>query len=177
MDYLAITIEILKVLAAPTVAIAAIIVSSQQVAINRTKLRLDLYEKRVAIYEEVRTLIRHFTEEGSLTITNLADFRSKTAYAAFICPKAITDFLTTLDAAAVDLIKLQHKRQLVRGGMSQSDPVALDNRIEGVHAHLLAQQDTAKAIFTTVLSLERDQVQVPGGVLRRFWRKAFPWGK
>lgn len=173
MDFIGVTIELLKAIAAPTVAVAAIVVSSQQVGINRTKLRLELYEKRVAVYEEVRSLLRKFVEAGALDVKDLAEFRTNTAHAAFICPASVTEFLGKIEAAAVELIKREHTGHLVRSGVSHRDPASVDEEIDTARRHFLDLQDTTKAVFLPVLSWEIDSGQAPGTVLQRLRRRLF----
>jgi hypothetical protein len=79
-------IEILKLIFAPTSIIGYITawIAFQQLQTNRQKLRLDQYERRLRIYEEVKKLIKLVVGEINFTVETLLKFYESTSEADFL---------------------------------------------------------------------------------------------
>ena len=160
-------IELLKALAAPIVAVAAISVSHQQVEINRTKFRAEMFEKRIDVYEKVRELLRQFSREGQLTIDDLATYRAGTAHAVFTCNATVVSYLSELDRQAAALIRAQHMRQLILEGRSPRSLLDIDDRIDDLHKWLMDQDKRAIAKFADMLLIERPTATLKAKIRRR----------
>lgn len=163
----AVWMELLKSLTGPIIAVAAVIVSSQQVGINRIKLRVDMYEKRLAVYEQVRSLLGAFGREGTLTSDDLGNFRNHTAQAVFLCPGIAVSYIAELDRRAVALIKAHHRRDLVLNGLSNRDISEIDNEIDDLENWFFEAPASAVQAFKSALELED-----PGPMwLTKVWRR------
>jgi phosphoglycolate phosphatase-like HAD superfamily hydrolase len=90
-------------LATPFIAAAGAAIAWQQYQINRHKLRMDQYERRLKIYEEVKKLLAIVTREGSIEVGPLVQFKGAVAEADFLFPPEVKSYLDELYKHAVDL--------------------------------------------------------------------------
>lgn len=162
-------VEWLKALAAPIVAVAAVTVSYQQVLINRTKLRVDMYERRIAVYEQVREFLRTFSSEGQLTATDLGRFRSTTAHAVFLCPPRVVEYLAELDRRAVSLIRALHRRELFLEGQINLDIEKLNDAIDELEVWFMDAHAESVEIFKDALAFESSGLGWLTKQLSRWW--------
>lgn len=147
------TLDLLKALAAPIVAYAALKVSRQQVRINETKLRLDLYDRRIDVYGAVKGLFEAFGEKGTIHQEDLAKYREGVVEADFLFGEDVTRYIAALDEGARRLIietyKYEHRRQAE--AHTDEHPYA---KVDALHDWLLEQRQVAKDVFKRTLALE-----------------------
>ncbi|WP_282244863.1 hypothetical protein [Stenotrophomonas sp. PS02300] len=146
-------LDLLKALAAPIVAIAALRVSRQQVRINESKLRLDFYDRRLKVYGAVKDLIGAFMANATFTQDDLAEFREGTVEADFLFGKDVQEYIRQMDERIRGLIIEEHRyRQGVRG---EDGKIAHSyEKIDELHDWILEQPSAAKAVFQPFLALE-----------------------
>lgn len=157
-------LDLLKALAAPIVAAAALRVSRQQVRINETKLRLDMYDRRVKVYGAVKDLLGAFLANGTLSTADLVKFREQIAEADFLFGEEIQDYLAEMDGQARRLIIEETKYRRHAHAKSEQSERAYE-AVDKLHLWFLDQPEAAKAMFKRSLSMES---ATPRGWLRRF---------
>jgi len=86
-------LQVLQGLLTPTIAVVATYIAWQQWKTNEIKLRLDRYERRLAIYREVMTIISSVVREAKCSIPELLLFRSKTFEAEFLFGADIPQYI------------------------------------------------------------------------------------
>jgi hypothetical protein len=77
-------LEISKGLFTPAVAIVTIYIAFQQYRTNKLKLRLDQYDRKLRIYEEVTKLLRIIVKDGDAATGDLIRFLKSVSEADFL---------------------------------------------------------------------------------------------
>ena len=97
---------VLQGLLTPVIATIAVGIAYQQWKTNRAKLRLDLFERRMAIFREVGELIAIASGPDNFSSDVFLKFRRNTfeANIVFGHDKAIPDFIEELDRHAANLL-------------------------------------------------------------------------
>lgn len=145
-EVLPVGIELLKALAAPIIALAALRVSRQQVRINESKLRLDMYDRRLKIYSAVKELLGRFTANAVISQDDLATFRDQVLEVDFLFGEEIQAYVQELDTKARLLIVTHYKyaRGHDRGGDSAAEQL---DKIDEIDGWFIEQHAVAKRVF------------------------------
>ncbi|HYX09249.1 MAG TPA: hypothetical protein VE912_21120 [Bacteroidales bacterium] len=96
-------IDILTALLTPTIALAAVLITWQQVRISRNRLKHELFDRRYKLYEAARDLIGHSVSRGHPTDEELFDFVLKTRESEFLFDKNVSEYLNEIYNKAVDI--------------------------------------------------------------------------
>lgn len=72
-----------QALGTPIIGIAAVYVAYQSAATARKKLKFDMFEKRVRVYEDVRAFFK-LTDTGALTLAEARTLSGSLAHAKFL---------------------------------------------------------------------------------------------
>lgn len=147
-------LELAKALAAPIIAIGALWVSSIQAGIAKSKLSLDMYDRRLDVYEAVKQLYASAGEDSELTFVHLRDFRTGVADADFLFRQEVQDFLEWLDKQVVDYIKKKRRGELLKK-LGTDEHAAADAQLEVIRAFMnfLGSATRAKTVFRKELKL------------------------
>jgi len=92
--------DVWKLLTAFLACFAAYI-AYQQFRLGREKFKLDLFEKRFAVFAATRKLLSIILTEANLTTAQIFDYRAAVAEATFLFDSDITDFLDEIDKKAL----------------------------------------------------------------------------
>lgn len=79
-------------------------VAYQQFRLAREKFKLDLFEKRFAVFAATRRFLSIILTEAALTYPQVFEFRAAVAEASFLFGSDITDYLDEIDKKAVRLV-------------------------------------------------------------------------
>jgi hypothetical protein len=101
--------EILKSLLTPVIAIVATYIAWQQWKTNALKLKLERYDRRVHIYDEVKRLLSLIVGEADIRFDELLKFRAAVAEADFLFGSEIPKYLDENYSHAVELYRLNRK--------------------------------------------------------------------
>jgi hypothetical protein len=94
-------LRMLSYLATPFVAAGAAAIAYQQYKVNHNKLRLDGYERRLRIYQELRKLQRIITSNGTATDRQLVEFRMSVDEADFLFRPEVMAYLESFPQGVV----------------------------------------------------------------------------
>lgn len=129
-------------------------IAYQQYQTNRFKVRMDLYDRRLKIYEETRKTLRQITGDANISVSNLYEFYGSTAETDFLFGPEIREYLD-------DIFK--HGNQLraanaqYRDATQQVPPGYDHNRITKIMKDeldwFIQQHKVAKDKFARYLSL------------------------
>ncbi len=103
------TIKIEHILTSLTiiVAILVVFVAYLQFKLANEKLKLDLFEKRFAIYKGVQSFLTYIMTEGKLTnLDKLSQFRAETQNKVFLFKDDIVSYLKEIDQKALGLLTI-----------------------------------------------------------------------
>jgi hypothetical protein len=91
-----------KALAA-LVAVIAALIAYQQVLVARQRLKLDLFEKRFAVFAAVRRFLSLILQDARVNMEHFHQYRAAVAEADFLFEPDITSFLKEIDQRALKL--------------------------------------------------------------------------
>lgn len=120
--WLFITLETAKALLTPVVAIFGLWIAINQLRVSKSKLRLDLYERRYKIYEAIRSVLGKILREGpDNALKNYVlvhEFDVGTADSSFLFDQAVTDHLAKMRKKLIELAYLsqENRRQSEKVG-------------------------------------------------------------
>ena len=140
----------------PVVAAIAAYIAWQQYAVNRDKLKLDLYHKRLNVYQALSQFIGSIMVHGDLKYEALRDFDSGRAEADFVFAddEAIRNLIINIRNVSLSVMASNVEYR----DWSQEAPPGYDHRhvVETKHdglRWLAEQQDVARKLFKPYLSL------------------------
>jgi hypothetical protein len=89
-------VEISKAFLTPVIAVVATYVAWQQWKTNALKVKLDRYDRRVRVYEEVKKMLSIVMRDADIDAGELLAFRSSTAEAGFLFGPEILKYIDEL---------------------------------------------------------------------------------
>lgn len=95
--------DTLQSLLTPVIAAIAVLIAYEQWRTNALKVRIDLFDRRMEVYEAATVLIWKAITAAKLDSAELNEFRAGTAKAAFLFDQEVTDYLKTVDDQGVEL--------------------------------------------------------------------------
>ncbi len=146
--------EISKALLTPVIAIVATYIAWQQWKTNQQKLLLDLYDRRLKVYEEVRQILSLILRDAKASYDDLMKFRMAVSEADFLFGPEISTYIDEIYQRGV---KLQRWSGEYRD-YSQAIPDGYDHKkvCDEMHAELIwltAQFEPAKQKFKKYLDI------------------------
>ena len=149
-------IEILKGLLTPLIAIVATYIAWQQWQTNRKKLELDLYERRLRIYEEVQKILRVIARDRKASFRDLLDFQASVSEMDFLFGREIREYIDEIYTHGCNLGRWNDEYR----DNTQEHPEGYDHNkvVAGTHKEfnwLVAQFEPAKEKFQKYLRLSK----------------------
>lgn len=100
---LSIIAEISRAILTPLIAIMAVYIGYQQWRTNRDKLRLELFERRLQVYETTSSILVAMYLKCEISSTELASFLKATNKSQFLFDKDVNDYLAERTTMAMKL--------------------------------------------------------------------------
>jgi hypothetical protein len=75
----------------------------QQLLLAKEKFKLDLFEKRFAVYKGAQRFLTHILKSGKIELDKLFEFRRDTQDAVFLFSDDIPKYLDSIDRKALDM--------------------------------------------------------------------------
>lgn len=140
----------------PLIAMIATYIAYQQYKMNQLKVRLDRYDRRLKVYEEVRRVLSVIMRDADVSLDELLKFRIATSEADFLFGKEIPEYLDELYKRGVNLRRWNDEYR----DYTQVKPEGYDHQKVVGEKHkelqwLVAQFDPAKAKFKPYLDVSR----------------------
>ncbi len=121
-------VSVFSALLTPLIAIIATYIAWQQWKANELKLRLERYEKRLRIYQELIRMLSLIMREADAKLEDLMTFRANTAEADFLFGPEIPKYLGEVFSRSLKLrtanIQYRHARQEEPPGYAHAKVVA-----------------------------------------------------
>lgn len=102
-------VDVMSALLTPTIAVIATHVAYQQWRVNKTRLDLDLYDRRLAIYKAVDVFYGEVGTEGTAKYPMVFQLRYATAEAPFLFPAEIERHLKEIYDKAMRIAALREQ--------------------------------------------------------------------
>jgi hypothetical protein len=147
-------VSTLSALLTPLIAVVATYIAFQQWQATRLKIRLDRYDRRLKIYEQVRTILSKVMQKADISYEDLLSFYRECSEADFLFGPEISQYIEEIYKRGV---KLHHFREQYRDS-TQIPPAGYDHQqvVEGSHKELLwfnEQFEPAKTRFRKYLDV------------------------
>ena len=148
--------EASKALLTPSIAVIATYIAWQQWQTNRQKLKLERYDRRLRVYEEVVKLLSLIDRDANAKYEDLLQFRTSVSEADFLFGPEIPEYLDEIFNRGV---KLRYWSKEYRD-CTQEKPEGYDHEkvVNGSHEELtwLSEQfDPAKEKFRKYLDISK----------------------
>lgn len=148
-----IVMQVFQALLTPTIALGATWIALQQVKINRNKLKLDRFERRLKIYHAAVEYVSNMSIGASQEATQFTkEFLHEIRGAQFILSQEIGDYLNEIYRKATLLAS--DNRTLERESAPQEQREKAINRSLATHEWLTGQLEELRTRFTPYLAVE-----------------------
>jgi hypothetical protein len=149
-------IEISKALLTPVIAAVATFIAWQQWKTNELKARLDRYDRRLRVYEEVRKILSLVMRDAVASTEDLLKFRVATSEADFLFGAEIPLYIDEIYKRGLSLWRWKQEYR----DHTQEPPPGYDHKhvVDEMHKELnwlAAQSEPAKAKFRRYLDVSR----------------------
>jgi hypothetical protein len=144
--------QYLAALLTPTVAVSAVVIGYRQWRTAQNKLKLDLFEKRLKIYEAVRNLIGSILRTGKTSPASESEFLQASQGAKWLFGPEVEKYVYgTLWPKVCDLWCLQEELNGLGVGPERTEKA---NKAADIKKWLLDQTKVLDAKFAPYLKLE-----------------------
>jgi hypothetical protein len=111
------------------IGVCVTVVAYQQYRLGKEKLKLDLFEKRFAVYKGVQIFLTHVMSEAKVDLQKFFEFRGATQDAVFLFESDIPDFIKQIDKKALELKTVSEKRRDLPRGEEKSRLVQQESKL------------------------------------------------
>jgi hypothetical protein len=144
-------VQVLQALLVPTIAVVGALLAWQQVKIARSKLRHDLFDRRFAVFETARTLLRGIMRDGNASMAELGAYTVGVIDAPFLLDEPTSDYLMEIRRRT---IKLQSLKSAYASDAPVDDRKQVIQKAYDEMNWLVAQLDVLPGKFKPFLTLE-----------------------
>jgi hypothetical protein len=149
-------IEISKALLTPLIAIVATYIAWQQWKTNQQKLKLERYERRLRVYEEVRKILSIILRDAKASTEDLLKFRTSVSEADFLFGPEIPEYIDEIYKRGLNLWRWNQEYR----DYTQEKPEGYDHKkvVEEMHKELrwlTEQSGPAKEKFKKYLDISK----------------------
>ncbi|MHA7872630.1 MAG: hypothetical protein ACX939_09800 [Hyphococcus sp.] len=139
----------------PAIGVGTLFIAYQQWRIERLKLKLDRYEKRLNIYEEVRRFLGVIQQNAKAELEDLFRFKAMTSEADFLFGAEIPEYLDEIYKQGIQLtVAVNEYRDSTQPVPQGYDHEAVVNRKHDALTWLTSQFDPAKSKFKKYLQVK-----------------------
>ena len=137
-----------------TLLIAATVacIAYWQYALARERFKLDMFEKRFAVYKATQRFLSVILRAGKVDMDKLFEFRRDTQDAAFLFGQEIPAYLKRLDEQALDLWEISKRRCDMPVGEEKS---LLCREETGLLHALIGELPNLKNVFASYLKFDK----------------------
>ena len=151
--------EISKSMLTPMIAVVTVYIAWQQWRLNERKLNLDLYDRRLKVYEEVKQILSLILRDAKASYDDLLKFYRAVSEADFLFGPEIQQYIDEIYEHGV---QLEYWNKEYRD-YTQQIPEGYDHKkvCDGMHSELMwltHQFEPAKQKFKKYLSIEHGRI-------------------
>lgn len=138
---------LIQALAVPSIALLGTAIASAQALIAWQKLKLDLFEKRFAVFEAYRNLMRAAIRHGTVPESDLYEFGQGILNAELLFGSEVVEYLNSIRIAALEL---NYCRQMLQEQAGSERPPFAKQSAE-LMRWLVGQDRVASRVFKPYL--------------------------
>jgi hypothetical protein len=102
------------------VAVVALYITFQQFWLAKEKLKLDLFEKRFAVFAAVRLFLTKVTQIATVSMDDFWKYRVGVAEASFLSGDDVSAFIQEVDSRALQAFTIHEQMRVARSGPEQT---------------------------------------------------------
>jgi hypothetical protein len=149
-------VEILKALLTPTIAGVTVYIAYQQWRTNKYKIKIDHYDRRLQVYEEVKRALSIIARDADISINDLLRFRTSTSAADFLFGPEISEYMNEIYTRGLNLRTWnQQYRDYLQAKPNGYDHTSIVNGQSKELEWLIHQFEPAKQIFKRYLDISK----------------------
>lgn len=155
MDCLEAALRLSQSLLTPVIAGIAVYIAHQQWKTNDLKVRIELFDRRLAVYDAAADLMYQVISQGDLTWEQLRVFSKKAKDSQFLFSDEVGHFLSEMGDKAEELIRANESYRHSRDtdlGVTSSIKAHLD-KVENASGWFKDQSPKMKTLFRAKMSL------------------------
>jgi hypothetical protein len=145
-------IEILQAGLTPLIAIIATYIAWQQWRANANKLRLDLFEKRYAVFDATRMFLSIILRDAKFEMKDFYEFRAGVSDSSFLFRNDVVEYLKKIDNEA---LKFKTRRDEYKDLPKGNERKRLVSEANEVFEWLINQLPELKNIFISYLGFKK----------------------
>lgn len=147
-------IRLFSALLTPLIAFITVYIAYQQWLVNRQKLRLELYDRRLRIYEEIKKIISIITRDAKPTTDDLLKFRISVSEADFLFDSDIPEYIDEIYKRGLNLWRCHEEyRDITMPETENYDHKKVVSEMTEELEWLVHQYEPAKLKFKKYLSM------------------------
>ncbi|WP_028863982.1 hypothetical protein [Psychromonas aquimarina] len=138
------------------IAVAGLYIARQQYVVNKTKIRLELYDKRFGIYHSIVTIFENMLCDEKVNEKLFFAFETSCNEARFLLPDKVLNDVTQARSLAYKWKRLN--RELVafeRKNLSSDNVDVVKNKMIALEEEIESFIDPMTKSFSTVLKFEK----------------------
>ena len=148
-------IRIMSALLTPVIAIVATYIAWQQWKTNRQKLAMDLYDRRLRIYQEVRKILSSVFRDANISMQALLEFYSSVSEVHFLFGPEISEYIDEIYKHGTNLGRYKDEyRDHTQPSSEGYDHKKVVEEMNKELQWLVYQFEPAKELFRKYLRLE-----------------------
>lgn len=124
----------------------------QQHKLATEKFKLDMFEKRFAVYKGVQEFLTIILQEGKLDLNKLFEFRRKTQDSTFLFGNDIPRYIDYIDTKASDMQSAKEEYEHLPNGQERSELV---NKKSLLYGELRNEIPRLKEVFSPYLRFDK----------------------
>ena len=145
-------IGIFKAWLTPLIAVVVTYVAWRQWRVNVYRLRLDLFEKRYAVFDATRKFLSLILRKATFEMNDFYEFRANVSDADFLFKKDVVKYLGNIDDKALQLNTTQDTYKPLLAGDERTKLVKEEKEIL---KWLTDQLPELKKIFTPYINFKK----------------------
>jgi hypothetical protein len=145
-------VALFNALLTPLIAVVAVYIAWQQWQTNKHELELELYDRRLRIYEEVRKILSIILLEAEASTEDLLKFRTAVSEADFLCGHEVVAYVDEIYRRGLHLRKWNTQYRDASPGCDHAKVV---EEIDKELTWLTDQFEPTKQLFMKYLKLTK----------------------
>ena len=138
------------------IAAIAVYIAWQQWKTNAMRLRLDTYDRRLRVYQEIKKILSLALRDGALKLEDLQQFISGAAEADFLFGPEIPEYVNEIYKRGLDLWSAHERRRVPREERPDNyDPKKLADEKNAALTWLTGELPHAKEKFKKYLDMSK----------------------
>lgn len=145
-------LRIISTLSTFAIGVAVVVLAYQQFKISRSKLKFDLYERRLKLFNVVREFCGRVAMEGKINARDSSDLYHDTIERHFLFDQEIISYIGNVYERSKQLQRT--RLELERPRLTEDEKQALDRQLVAQMTWFYDQAENISRVFSPELSIK-----------------------